>query len=350
MEEALNLDMKKPNGPLARKLLSVIAVFFALTFSITPAHAQVKPGDTITPKNAQQVRTLVSPGTYFAVTKGMGMEIVAPKPVEWPPPYKIATEQYSSQVRLSAGPSHLLGYVAGQPFPLLDTNDPYVATKIMWDPNFVPSRPTTPTCDSSNARSRQQNPGGAQKLMNQTETRALAATTKSDAPKLSRCRPIPDFKKTDIWWRAGAYPVISPAEGRGSGGIRYRYWDPNRGDDAWAFLRPRARAPRQRNDPEFVAGTDHLGSRSRWRICRQAAGVQLQIPRRAKHARVRAREEFARASVPDRRQSTACNEDWEMRHLYVIEVTPRPDKTSGHSAVEDHRLHRRRGVVQSVRR
>ena len=27
-------------------------------------------------------------------------------------------------------------------------------------------------------------------------------------------------------------------------------------------------------------------------------------------------------------QSTACNEDWEMRHNYVIEVTPRPEKTS----------------------
>ena len=116
--------MKKPSELRVSTRLAVIAVFFALTFSITPAHAQVKPGDTITPKNAQQVRTLVSPGTYVAVAKGMQMNIVAPSRVDWPPPYLDATEKYSGQVRLAPNHRDLLGYVAGQPFPMLDPNDP----------------------------------------------------------------------------------------------------------------------------------------------------------------------------------------------------------------------------------
>ena len=62
------------------------------------------------------------------------------------------------------------------------------------------------------------------------------------------------------------------------------------------------------------------------------------------------RKNLTGASMSDRRQSTACNEDWEMRHLYVIEVTPRPEKISRHFAIEDHRLHRWRAMVQSIRR
>src|ERR1700728_4353692 len=130
--------MKKPNERRVPTLLSVIAVFFALTFSFIPAHAQVKPGDIITAKNAEQVRALVSPGTFIAVSRGMQMNIVAPGRIDWPPPFQEATEKYSGQVRL--GPDHrdLLRYVAGQPFPILDHNDPDIATKIMWNQYFKP--------------------------------------------------------------------------------------------------------------------------------------------------------------------------------------------------------------------
>ncbi|MGO8802797.1 DUF1329 domain-containing protein, partial [Candidatus Binatus sp.] len=134
--------MKKPSELRVSTPLAVIAVFFALTLSITPAHgqanAEVKPGDVITPKNAAQVRTLVSPGAYVAVAAGMQMNIVAPSHVDWPPPYQDATEKYSGQVRLAANHRDLLGYVAGQPFPLLDQNDPDIATKIMWNQYFRP--------------------------------------------------------------------------------------------------------------------------------------------------------------------------------------------------------------------
>ena len=32
----------------------------------------------------------------------------------------------------------MIGYVAGQPFPLIDANDPYVAEKIIWNNVFRP--------------------------------------------------------------------------------------------------------------------------------------------------------------------------------------------------------------------
>src|SRR5258708_17511131 len=120
--------MKKPSGlPV---LLPLIAVLFALTSTLTPVHAQVKPGDTITAKNAEQVRALVSPGTFIAVSRGMQMNIVAPSRVVWPPPYQDATEKYSAQVRLAPDHRDLIGFVSRQPFPPLDPNSPDIAPEL----------------------------------------------------------------------------------------------------------------------------------------------------------------------------------------------------------------------------
>src|SRR5882672_7709083 len=103
-----------------------------------PSHAQVKPGDFITPENASKVKNLVAPGVYYKVERGMTMKIVPTERIDWPPPYKDATEKYSSQVRLTADHRSLIGYVAGQPFPLIDANDRDVAVKIIWNNVFRP--------------------------------------------------------------------------------------------------------------------------------------------------------------------------------------------------------------------
>ncbi len=63
--------------------------------------ASVKPGDVITADNAAQVADLVSPGNLILVRQGMRMQIVPAGRLEWPPPYKSATEKYAPQVRLN---------------------------------------------------------------------------------------------------------------------------------------------------------------------------------------------------------------------------------------------------------
>src|SRR5271167_1975181 len=110
------------------KILPGVGMLMLLCLIVAPTSAAVKPGDVITPENAALVKDLVSPGVFYAVTHGMHMDIVPSDRVEWPPPYREATEKYSSQVRLTNDHRSLVGYVAGQPFPLIDPNDPYVAT------------------------------------------------------------------------------------------------------------------------------------------------------------------------------------------------------------------------------
>ena len=105
--------------------------------ALSPARAAVKPGDVITTDNAYKVAELLSPGNYQLVRGGMQLRIVPTDRLEWPPPFRSATEKYSSQVQLTPDGA-LTGYVAGQPFPLLDPNDPQMATKVMWNYSFRP--------------------------------------------------------------------------------------------------------------------------------------------------------------------------------------------------------------------
>src|SRR6202167_892143 len=114
-----------------------IALLALMAMSL-PGEAGVKPGDFINPENSYNVRDLVSPGVFYRVQHGMTMKIVPTIRVDWPPPYKDATEKYSSQVALSRDHRTVVGYVAGQPFPLIDANDPDVATKIVWNNVFRP--------------------------------------------------------------------------------------------------------------------------------------------------------------------------------------------------------------------
>src|SRR6266478_6828863 len=133
----LRMRRQKKMSSWVATTMVALALFAIGAFS-SPGFAQVKPGDFITPENATKVKDLVGPGVYYKVERGMSMKIVPTQRVDWPPPYKYATEKYSAQVRLSQDKRSMVGYVSGQPFPLIDANDPEVANKIMWNNVFRP--------------------------------------------------------------------------------------------------------------------------------------------------------------------------------------------------------------------
>src|SRR5579864_621125 len=93
-----------------------IAIVTAVLATASTTLAQVKPGDFITDENAEKVRDLVSPGQMLRIQHGMRLKVAPTERIDWPPPYKEATEKYSSQVRLSSDGRSLVGYVAGEPF------------------------------------------------------------------------------------------------------------------------------------------------------------------------------------------------------------------------------------------
>src|SRR5437867_9213871 len=109
-------------------------VTLALALICTPALADVSPGDKITEQNIDKVKDLISPGMEWVIKHGWPMSIVETKRIEWPKEYKEATEKYSGQVKLTPDGLNVLNYVAGLPFPNIDTKaDPQTALKIMWN-------------------------------------------------------------------------------------------------------------------------------------------------------------------------------------------------------------------------
>lgn len=300
-----------------------------LSFLTRSASAQVAPGDTITMQNAEKVRALVSPGTFYAVSRGMGMHIVAPSRIDWPPPYQTATEKYSSQVRLAADHVNLEGYVAGQPFPILDANDPDIGQKIMWNQYFKPIATDDLDLRYFECQVVKQNPGAQQEILKQTEAAHAAGYSEIGRTEVEPMPADPDFQSTGIWARSALYPVLAPAEDRGTGGLRFRYWDANRADDAWVYL---ASVRRIRRLDESIMSTS--AGLSTWDA--DHVGGFAAKPQEYKFKYLGDKEMLACAharTVPAQPcatdgGATTCGDDWEMRHQYVVEVTPRPGRAA----------------------
>src|SRR5216684_1322203 len=203
----------------------------ALAFTLISADsyaANVKPGDLITPDNANAVVDLVSPGNFFLVKQGMHLKIVPSQRLEWPPPYKTATEKYAPQVRLN-DKGELDNYVAGQPFPLLDPNDPQVATKAMWNFSYRPQYTDDVDIrdvevESYRANSAFPGPIGHFAFYNNVG--------RTEVPPIPT---DPEATGAGIRYRFGAFPFLEPAEIEGFGLIRERSKDPNVDDYCWLW-------------------------------------------------------------------------------------------------------------------
>ncbi len=303
-----------------------LAIAIGATFA-APATAEVKPGDFITPENSYKVRDLVSPGVFFKVQHGMSLKIIPTQRIDWPPPYKDATEKYSGQVSLSGDHRTVVGYVAGQPFPLIDPNDPYVATKIVWNNVFRPISSDDYDlrffdCDTEYT--------GYNKSFFQVAYGTLGHYAGYDQVGRVEVEPMPtdpDFKINNRLWLFYLGPELAPATDRGTSLLRYRYADPNHGDDTWTWL-PGARRLRRLDesinsaatgaqtwDPDHYSGFNPKTEEYNYRFLGEK---QMLACVRAEHS--------PEQRCPTDGGASACPEVWEMRHMYLIEASPRRER------------------------
>jgi len=296
----------------------------ALVAMSLPGEAGVKPGDFITPDNASKVQELVSPGVYYKVQHGMAMKIVPTLRVDWPPPYKDATEKYSSQVQLSKDHRSLLGYVAGQPFPLIDANDPFVATKVVWNNVWRPIQSDDYDlryfdCDTVYT--------GFNKPFFEVAYGQLGHYAGYDLVGRTEVDPLPvdpDFKKTNRLWLFLLGPELAPQDARGTSLLRYRYGDPSHGDDTWTWTTGSRRLRRlnesinstatgaQSWDPDHYSGFNPKTEQYDYKFLGEK---EMLATVDAEHS-------------PEVRCSTdgggsACPERWQMRHVYIVTAEPR---------------------------
>jgi hypothetical protein len=310
---------------LGKRLLGV-GMLMLLCLFVASANAAVKPGDSITPENAAQVKDLVSPGVYYAVTHGMHMDIVAPERIDWPPPYREATEKYSTQVRLTNDHRSLIGYVAGQPFPLIDPNDPYVATKIIWNNVWRPIQTDDYDLRFFDCQSQYVRPGQDQNMIADLEIGHYAGYNLFGRTEVEPMPVDPEFRQSGRTWLFAEYPVLAPENMRGQGIIRYRYMEPSRGDDSWDW-QPGTRRVRRLNeailssstnvvtfDPDHYSGFNPKTEQYNYKFL---GDKQMLATVHAQHS--------PENTCPYDGGATACPEAWEMRHLYIIQAVPRRD-------------------------
>jgi hypothetical protein len=327
-----------------------IAFVGALMISVAArAEVQIRAGDEIGPNQASKVSAFVSPGTLQLIRQGMQIKVVAPQALEWPPPYRTATEQYSGQVSLSPE-GRLLNYVAGQPFPLLDLNDPQAATKIMWNFNFRPL-----ASDDLDLRYPDLTTRDRVSILSHFLIGHLATYNAMGRTEVNPMPIDPDFLRSQIGFRLAAYPYLEPADIHGFGLLIQRSFRAGAEDNVWIY-NPKSRKIRRESSvlmsepaammPTFggsgggggglgaIGGSLGMGSSGSYVNMMDPysyfgfSGKIEDYTYRLLGERVMLACVHARNSpevpCPTDGGRTVCPEDWEMRRHYIIEVRAKP--------------------------
>jgi hypothetical protein len=331
--------MQKESHPLSRKKateLRRVVCLLLIASSIATcsyASAQVEPDDLITPSKADKVKDLVSPGVYQRVKNGLAMKIVATQVVEWPPPYKAATEANASKARIGGDHRTINGYVAGLPFPNIDVNDPDAAIKVVWNMQFRPVFTDDydlrfVDCDFGFTK----NGGQAGEAAESIQVGHYAGSNLVGRTEVQPMPTDPDFQGTGRYWLFALYPILSPAELRGSGLIRHRFADPDKSDNIWAFTAG-DRHVREIGE-EMMSDPGGIGQWSPDHFAGFNAKVQNYDYKFLGHKPMLA--SMNALNSPETRcaeDGTArCAEAWEMRQIDVIEATPRSASNVGGGA------------------
>lgn len=317
---------------MTTRLATFASGVLLLYLLVLPARAvaQVRPGDLISAANAEKVKDLVSPGVYWAVQHDMRMNITTPTHIEWPPPYREATEKYSAQVRLSDDHRSLVGYVAGQPFPLIDANDPDAGVKVMWNSAWAPLYTDDVDVRYFEGDSVYVKPGPTSRVVEHYVYGHFASYNLVGRVDVEPMPVDPDFKITGRYWLAAFYPVLEPASVRGSGLVRHRFADPLRRDDIWSWAAGTRRL-RRLNDAMMNTASD-----AQTFDVDHATGYNVKVEqydyRFLGEKNMLACVNTDKVPVPTCPYdggATSCPNNWEMRHMYIVEARPRWGERGG---------------------
>ncbi len=230
----------------------------ACAYPASVAWAEVKAGDVINKTNVEKAAEYLHPGLRWCVEHGLVMEIIDTIPAVYPPTYNAATEKYSAQVSMSKDGNSLIDYVAGQPFPNLDANDPLIARKVLWNYYYNPY-----VTDDLTVRYFDADTGPITKTGMRVERHFVIENYKRLMYNgRVHVEPMPRYheNREGFRYRESLHPIMEPFDLKGIGISVARYLDPARQDDTWLYLpqlrRVRRLSSAQRSDALFGQDID----------------------------------------------------------------------------------------------
>jgi hypothetical protein len=225
---------------------------------ISLADFGLSPGDVVSEQNVERFSSLVTPGIEWGIRQGWRMRVIEPEAVVVPRSYREATEKYAAQVRLGRNGLVLENYVAGQPFPEIDPNDPQAALKVMW--NYYHNFAVT---DDVDARYFDADTGSVGKNEAIRVERHFLVDHYRKLFYTGRLYvdPKPELpNREDVRFKESVHPILEPFDMKGLGATFYRYLDPDKQDDSWVYVpelrRVRRLSTAQRSDSLFGQDTD----------------------------------------------------------------------------------------------
>jgi len=303
------------------------------------------PGEIITTSNYPAVQPYLSPGNYELVRQGMPLRVVPSTRLDWPPPYLAATEKYASQCSL--GPDGALnGYVAGLPFPLMDPNDPWIATKIIWNYTYRPMHSDDADIRYPEIATYSPNSDGPVNYVSMGHMAFYNNVGRVEVPPMPT---DPDARASGIRSKFAMFPFVEPSSMHGYGLLRFRYLDTHRADDIWMYNRETRRLRRETESsqsdvisatPAFsgnpgspmggvviaptAAFANNLDSDSIFGFSANPANYSYRfLGERRMLAPVHTLRVSEAACSGDNHMR--CMENWEIRRMYVIEANARPN-------------------------
>ncbi len=216
-------------------------------------------GIVIDGENLHLYEEFLSPAMQWVVDRGVKMRVGPYEHVYWPKPLRDATEKWSGQVELAPDGTHMLNYVAGIPFPIVEVADPFRAHKYMF--NYDGAQVTDDLdlrnfdCETG-IIGQDGSPVRVERNFLFDHFRRLYFTSRLEVdpfPKL-------DSNKDKARFKEALYTMIEPFDLKGVGQTFTRYLDHERQDDSWVYVpqirRVRRLSSAQRSDALFGQDID----------------------------------------------------------------------------------------------
>jgi hypothetical protein len=193
---------------------------------------QFMPGDTMTYKDIEKLKPFI-PREFWPhlLFEGMDIRIVKPRDLSPPKHYLEATKKLSPQVKL--GPKgELINYIAGFPFPpeTIQPDDPQAGLKLAWDFNH---RWWGEGIGASRFAFDLMSSDGKVERNFQGQAKWYIYSHRTDLEDTNYAIPVKgaeDFESKE--W----VTILGPFDVKDTTFCFFRYNDPFKQDDAWAFV------------------------------------------------------------------------------------------------------------------